>query len=308
MKKFLAALAATTLLAGSALAQVAPPVPAPAPVAAAPAPKLMADPALWVVKDADTTIYLLGTVHVLKPGTEWLDGGVKKAYDASSEVVLELIQPEPAAAQAAIGKYAVDPDGPPLTQKLSPEVRARYEKVAGELGLPVAALEKFEPWFASTLLSLTAITKAGYNPESGVEQQITAAAKRDAKRLGALETMEEQLGFFASLPEAAQLTLLKAAIDQMPEAKTFFDSMVDAWAKGDPARLAVMMNDAMRESPELVDVLLTKRNERWAKWIDDRLDQPGTIFIAVGAGHLAGSNSVQDFLKARKLNAVRIPS
>ncbi len=301
MKKFLAALAATTLLGGSAIAQTA----APAPAAS---PKLMADPALWVVKDKDTTIYLLGTVHFLKPGTIWLDGGVKKAYDASSEVVLELIQPEAAVAQAAIGKYAIDPDGPPLTQKLSPELRAKYEAVAKDLGLPVAAFEKFTPWFASTILSLTAIGKVGYNPESGVERQITDAAKRDAKKLGALETLEEQLGFFASLPEAAQLALLKGTIEQMPEMKTFFDTMVANWAKGDPDALARMLNDAMRDSPELVDVLLTKRNERWAKWIDDRLDSPGTVFLAVGAGHLAGKGSVQDYLKARKLKAKRIPS
>lgn len=301
MKKFLAALAATTLLGGSAIAQTTAPAPAPS-------PKLMADPALWVVKDKDTTIYLLGTVHVLKPGTIWLDGGVKKAYDASSEIVLELIQPEAAVAQAAIGKYAIDPDGPPLTQKLSPELRAKYEAVAKDLGLPVAAFEKFTPWFASTILSLTAIGKVGYNPESGVERQITDAAKRDAKKLGALETLEEQLGFFASLPEAAQLALLKGTIEQMPEMKTFFDTMVANWAKGDPDALARMLNEAMRDSPELVDVLLTKRNERWAKWIDDRLDSPGTVFIAVGAGHLAGKGSVQDYLKARKLKAKRIPS
>lgn len=301
MKKFLAALAATTLLGGSAFAQTTAPAPALS-------PKLMADPALWVVKDKDTTIYLLGTVHVLKPGTIWLDGGVKKAYDASSEIVLELIQPEAAVAQAAIGKYAIDPDGPPLTQKLSPELRAKYEAVAKDLGLPVAAFEKFTPWFASTILSLTAIGKVGYNPESGVERQITDAAKRDAKKLGALETLEEQLGFFASLPEAAQLALLKGTIEQMPEMKTFFDTMVANWAKGDPDALARMLNEAMRDSPELVDVLLTKRNERWAKWIDDRLDSPGTVFIAVGAGHLAGKGSVQDYLKARKLKAKRIPS
>jgi uncharacterized protein len=299
MKKLISAVLATVLFAGSALAQ---------PPAAPPPAKLMADPALWVVKDKDTTIYLMGTVHVLKPGTIWLDGGVEKAYDASSEVVLELLQPEPAVAQALIGKYAVDPDGPPLSQKLSPELRAKYEKVAAGLGLPVPAFEKFEPWFVSTVLSLTAIGKAGYNPESGVERQITEAAKRDAKKMGALETMDEQLGFFASLPEAAQLALLKATIEQSGEAKTFFDRMVATWAKGDPAALAVMMNEGMKDSPELVDVLLTRRNERWAKWIDARMKQPGTIFIAVGAGHLAGTNSVQDFLKARKLKAVRIPS
>lgn len=300
MKKSVLAFLCCTLLAGAASAQRA--------SATAPATGLMADPALWVVKDADTTIYLMGTVHVLKPGTQWLDGGVQKAYDASSEVVIELIQPDAAAAQAAIGKFAVDPDGPPLTQKLSPELRAKYEATAKELGVPATALEKFEPWFAATVLSLTAIGKAGYDPASGVERQLTIVAKRDAKTMGALETLEEQLGFFASLPEPAQIAFLKGAIEQMPEAKVFFDRMVASWAKGDPDALSAMMNEALRDSPELVETLLIKRNERWAKWIDDRLDKPGTVFVAVGAGHLAGRGSVQDYLKARKLKAVRIPS
>ncbi len=304
MRHILSGLSVVALmLSGAALGQAS----APATVAA-PAPKLMADPALWVVKDADTTIYLLGTVHVLKPGTEWLDGGVKTAYDASSEVVLELIQPEPAVAQAAIGKFAVDPDGPPLSEKLTPELRAQYEKVAKDLGLPAPAFERFEPWFVSTLLSLTAIGKAGYDPASGVEQQLTVAAKRDKKTIGALETLEEQLGFFASLPEAAQIKLFKSTVEQIPEVRKFFDAMVGNWAKGDPEALAVMMNEAMRESPELVQILLVGRNQRWAKWIDDRLDKPGVVFIAVGAGHLAGNDSVQDFLRARKLKAMRIPS
>ena len=301
MKKLLAAFVATTLLATTATAQNA----TSAPSAAA---KRMADPALWVVKDKDTTIYLLGTVHVLKPGTEWLDGGVKRAYDASSEVVLELLQPEPAAMQALIGKYAVDPDGPALTAKLSPEVRALYEKTTAEMKLPAPAFEKFQPWFVSTILGLTAIQKAGYNPESGVERQITIAATADKKTLAALETAEQQIGFFASLPEAAQLTFLKATLEQMKGVDAMFATMVDAWATGNPDALARLLNTSMRESPQLMKVLLTDRNARWAQWIDDRLDRPGTVFVAVGAGHLAGKGSVQEFLKTRKLKAVRIPS
>jgi uncharacterized protein YbaP (TraB family) len=300
MNKLIATLVATTLLAGSAVAQT--------PAASSAAPKLMADPALWVVKDADTTIYLLGTVHVLKPGTEWLDGGVKKAYDASSEIVLELLQPDTATMQGLIGKYAVDPDGPALTAKLSPEVKALYEKTTSELGLPAPAFEKFQPWFVSTILSLTAITKAGYDPESGVERQITAAASRDGKKLAGLETAEQQIGFFASLPEEAQLKFLKSTLEELAKVDSMFNEMVADWAKGDPDALARLLNASMNDSPEVVKVLLTDRNARWAEWIDKRLATPGTIFIAVGAGHLAGSNSVQEFLKARKLKAVRIPS
>lgn len=301
MRRFLSAGLVTLALSTTAFAQT----PAPTPPASA---RLMADPALWVVKDDDTTIYLLGTVHVLKPGTEWLDGGVKTAYDASSEVVLELLQPEPAAMQASMGKYGMDPDGPALTAKLSPELKAAYLKTTGELGLPVPAFEKFQPWLASVVMSLTAIQKAGYDPESGVEKQITVVAKRDGKTLAGLETADEQLSFFASLPEAAQIALLKATIEQLPTVNTMFADMVGSWATGDPDALARLLNANMGESPELVKVLLTDRNQRWAKWIDDRLDKPGTVFVAVGAGHLAGKGSVQDYLKARKLTAKRIPS
>lgn len=306
MKKLLSTLTATMLLTGSALAQTA--APATAPATTAPVTTLKADPALWVVSDADTTIYLLGTVHVLKPGTEWLDGGVKAAYDKSSEIVLELIAPEPAAQQAAVAKFAIDPDGPPLREKLTPELRVRYETAAAALGLPAPALEKFQPWFVTTLLSLTAMGKAGYDAESGVERQITAAAKRDGKPLSGLETMEEQLGFFASLAEPTQIALLDTTLTQLPDLNTVFGAMVGAWAKGDPDALAKLMNQSLSLSPELVKVLLTDRNARWAKWIDDRLDTPGTVFVAVGTGHLAGKGSVQDFLKARKLKAKRIPS
>lgn len=297
LRKFAAALAAATMLAGPALAE------------SVPAPKLMADPAIWMVKDADTTIYLLGTVHVLKPGTEWLDGGVKKAYDASSEVVLEVLQPDnPAAMQPLMAKYGVDPDGPPLTAKLPADQRAPYEEAVKAIGAPVAAFETFQPWTVSMILSLSAIQKAGYAPDSGVERQIAAAAKRDGKTLGQLETLDQQLGFFASLPEPAQVTLLTQTLGQLKNVGPMFDKMVADWAKGDPEALAKLLNEAMTGTPELTKVLLTDRNTRWAQWIDDRLDKPGTVFVAVGAGHLAGKGSVQDALKVRKLRAKRIRS
>jgi len=305
MKKLLSALLGASFLSASAFAQTTPP-PAPAPVPAV-AAKVMADPALWVVKDEDTTIYLFGTIHLLKPEIEWFDGGVKKAYDASSEVVLELIEPDPATMQALIGKIGVDPDGPPLTTKLGPDAAA-YVKVATDLGLPAPQFETLEPWLVATVLSVTSIVKAGLNPENGVEKQLTLAVKRDGKTLGALETAEQQLGFFDSLPEAAQIAFLKQTVAEMPEVKKMFDAMMVTWEKGDPDGLAVLMNAGMGASPEVFKALLTDRNERWAEWIQTRLAKPGTVFLAVGAGHLAGKDSVQAFLKGRKIKAVRIPS
>ena len=266
-----------------------------------------ADPALWVVKDDDTTIYLFGTVHVLRPGTVWFDGGVKAAYDASSEVVLEMIEPEPAEVASLVMQKAVDPDGPPLSQKLGAHAPA-YQPAMATVGMPAASFEQFEPWFAATVLTVGSVTKAGFDPATGIEKSLVGTAAKDGKTLGEIESVNEQLDFFDKLSEPAQSAGLNAAVKQLPTAAADLDKMVERWAAGDPEGLAALMNKDTTMSPELLKILLTDRNARWADWIAKRLDQPGTVFVAVGAGHLAGANSVQSFLKARKLEAKRIPS
>jgi uncharacterized protein len=272
-----------------------------------PAP-IMADPALWVVKDKDTTIYLFGTIHVLKPNIQWFDGGVKKAYDASSEIFLEVIEPDSATAQQMVMSRAIDPDGPALTKKLSPEAATAYAGALKSLGIPEQAFDPLEPWFATIAISMTSLQKTGYSPESGVEKQLTAAVKRDGKKLSELESIQFQLDLFDTMPEAQQIAFLNSTVKELPKATETLDRMLASWGKGDPDTLAKDMNEAMLETPELAKLLLADRNKKWADWIQNRLSKPGTIFIAVGAGHLAGKESVQALLKARKIVAKRIPS
>ncbi|WP_230769404.1 TraB/GumN family protein [Sphingomonas sp. Leaf4] len=296
--------AALALLSGPALAQTAP-APAPAAATAAPATK-DADPALWVVKDKDTTIYLFGTIHVLKPGLSWFDEAVKTAFDKSNEVVLEIPMPTPEQAQAAVMKSAVNMTGPKLSEKLPAAERPAYAKAVADAGLPEGALEPLDPWFAASTLMLVTLQKQGYDPASGAEQTISAAAKAAGKPVTGLETLEQQFGFFDSLSDAAQVTFLTETVKELPKAGQMIDTMVADWAKGDPVALAATMNAEMVDTPELKRVLLTDRNARWAKWIEDRMARPGTVFIAVGAGHLAGDGSVQDALKRYKLRATRV--
>jgi uncharacterized protein len=287
---------------GNSRALAAEPTPAPAMVT------INADPALWVIKDEDTTIYLFGTVHVLKDNIKWFDGGVKAAYDASSEVVFELDFSDMQALQNAVGKLAIDADGPALTQKLGPDLAASLDKALKEAGLPLAAFEKYEPWIVPVIMTGAVLAKAGYTPGSGVETQLTAALKKDGKTIGALETAEEQMGFFDNLPEAVQIAYLKTTIAELPKTAPFLDEMVTAWSKGNPDALAELLNKSLVTTPELEKVLLNDRNARWAEWVEKRMAKPGTVFMAVGAGHLAGKNSVQEKLKAKKLTATRIPS
>ncbi|WP_231726031.1 MULTISPECIES: TraB/GumN family protein [unclassified Sphingomonas] len=286
-------------------AQPAPQAQSAATAPAAPA-TVDADPALWVVKDEDTTIYLFGTVHVLKPGLSWFDEAVKTSFDKSDEVVLELVMPTEQEAQQAVAARAVNPTGPSLTEKIPADKREAFVKALASLGIPAAGLDRVDPWFAATTLSMVSTMKSGYQPNAGAEMVISAAAKQANKPVVGLETLDEQLGFFDSLPEAAQIELLNATVEQLPEIATFTENLVNTWAAGDAEALGTIINDALRESPEVSKAILNDRNERWASWINTRLEKPGTVFIAVGAGHLAGPDSVQVKLSPYKVKAERI--
>lgn len=298
MKMFGKLIAPLTLLfAAPACAQPAPTAPV--------APRV-ADPALWVVRDKDTTIYLFGTIHVLKPGLSWFDDGVKKAFDSSKEVVLELVMPDAAAMQALVMAKGIAHDGIPLTQRLPEAKRPALAKALTDLGLPATAFDSMEPWYAATNLSLLPLLKKGYDVSNGPEQSISKAAAAQGKPVTGLETAEEQLNIFDSLSMPAQVAFLTNTIDEMPKLDATMNTMVDSWAKGDPDALGRTLNDDLDASPEVKKALLVDRNKRWAFWISNRMKQPGTVFIAVGAGHLAGKDSVLEQLRGYRLNAKRV--
>ena len=272
-----------------------------------PAPKIQpADPALWVVRNGGTTIYLFGTIHVLKPGLAWFDEAVRAAFDRSDQVVLELVMPDPAKMQAIVAADAGQPNGPTLTDRLPPARRKQFADALTGLGLPATAFDRVKPWFAAVNLSILPLTKLGYDPANGPETVITATAKEEGKPVIGLETAEQQLGYFGQLSDRAQIGFLDTTLDELPKVGPQMEAMVSEWAHGQPDALAREMNDSLKASPEVAKVLLVDRNRRWASWIQTRLHTPGTVFVAVGAGHLAGPQSVQAQLARLGLHATRV--
>ncbi|MDT8759609.1 TraB/GumN family protein [Sphingomonas psychrotolerans] len=265
-----------------------------------------ADPALWVVRDADTNIYLFGTVHLLKPGLRWFDDGVKKAFEASDELVLELVMPPQAEMQALVTELGMTTAGPALPDQLSPAEAAKFRAALPEIGLAPDALDRAEPWLAATMLSAAPLRQLGYDDKDGAEAVLTAAAKAGGKKVEGLETAREQLGYFDRLPLPAQRSLLVETLDDLPTAGATIDRMVARWSKGDADGIARLMNEDLSRSPELADALLAQRNAKWADWLAQRMKAPGTVFVAVGAGHLAGNASVQAELAKRGLKVERI--
>ena len=297
-----------TLLPGYNSAAAAEPA---AQAAAAPSPSsgatTDADPALWVLKDEDTTIYLFGTVHVLKPGLGWFDEAVKTAFDKSDQLMLEIVLPEDQAEMAKVMMpLAIDQSGKTLSSRLDPDELKAYQAAMASVGLPAAQFDMFEPWFPAITLSVLPLTKLGYDPEQGAEKLLTGFAKTAGKPVAGLETLPEQLGFFDTLPETQQLAFLNAVVKDLDKLGPQLDKMVVLWAKGDPDGLATAMNESLAATPELAKTLLWDRNARWADQLKARMDQPGTVFVAVGAGHLAGEHSVQDYLKERGLTVKRV--
>ena len=277
------------------------------PAAPATAATTAADPALWVLRDEDTTVYLFGTVHLLPPGIDWYDDAVKAAFDASDELTLEVTLPEDttaiAQAMTAAGSY---PAGTTLSSRLTAAQRDELTAALQPYGVALSQFDGQEPWFTTMQLSLGVIASLGYDPANGVEQVLRRDAAAAGKRVTAFETVEQQIGFFDQTPESEQITGLVEFFRQVPQLRDMFTRLIDSWTHGQPDETGRIMNENLTSTPETARIILTDRNRRWADAIRARMDQPGTVFVAVGAGHLAGDSSVQHFLQQRGMTVQRV--
>ena len=265
-----------------------------------------AEPALWVLKDHDSTIYLFGTVHYLKPDTQWRSAKIDKALAESAELVLEVAGLEdPSRVGPIMRSYGID-TGRTLSSKLTPKERARLAEAARTIGIPTERMEPMRPWLAALTLMTAPALKAGYDPRSGVENVLTAEAKLAGKPISGLETAEQQIRFFADMPEATQIALLEATLDDVEDAATQLDRMVDGWARGDDRALErEAIDELKRDYPALYEVAVTRRNRAWADQLKTKLAGSGVSFVAVGGAHLVGPDSVIVELEKRGLKARR---
>lgn len=277
---------------------------APAALARAPeAPRT----ALWKVADADTTVWLFGTFHMLPPGQEALSPWARRAFEASDTLVVEAVLPDdPAALAPIIAELGVARDGRALSSRLPPRDAARLSAAARSAALEPGALEPLRPWLAATMLAAAALNRAGLRQEDGADMRLKAQARAAGKPVEALESVREQFGFLAGLPEAEETAMLAATLADLDTLEADMAPLLRRWLRGDVEGVARALNRSLRATPVLARTLLADRNARWAAWIDDRLDRPGVVFVAVGAGHLGGPDSVQALLEARGLSATRI--
>lgn len=300
----LLALIASLALGFAAPAQAQQHLPTPQPVKQ----KLLVDqlrPALWVVRKGDTAIYLFGTIHALPPGLDWFDATLSDAFDSAQDLVTEIPDEDPAQVQDVVMRRAILPKDKSL-RSLLPDKEARaLEQTLAANGLPPAGFDRFKPWYAGIVLASLPLLREGYAGQNGVEKALSDRAAAQNKRHIGLETVEYQLGLFDSLPWTSQRRFLSDVIREMPKVKDELDQMVSEWGQGHAERIAEMLNE-QNDDPAMAKALIVDRNAHWAQWIKARLEQPGTVFIAVGAGHLAGRQSVQAQLAAMGIATTRV--
>lgn len=295
LKKMRWALPALSLLAACASASPPPPVASPA------------RPALWKMSDADTTIYLFGTIHVLRKDYPWRTPAIDSAVGKSQELVLEVndLQDKDQSAQIFL-KLAISPGLPPVLDRVPADKRAGLLALMEKVGMSGPALNQFESWAVAMTLASGLLKDLDVSPDYGVEKQLLASFRESKKPVSGLETTEMQLGLFDKLPESAQRTFLSSMVDDAADPAREFNDMVSAWSKGDDRAIAANFDDEFTRSPALAEPLLHKRNANWTVWLKKRLEKPGTVFVAVGAGHLAGPDSVIALLGKQKLKVERV--
>lgn len=258
-----------------------------------------AEPLLWKVEDADSTMYMFGTIHILDQGAPWRAAQFDAAFKEAEEVWFE-IDPLKSADPAALAPYQslmIDPLRP-ISKRLSPEEYALFSKVAGELGVPAAQLDNLRPWLAAVQLTLAGITRAGGDPNAGVDRVL--AGEVGERPLKTLETLEQQLRFFADMPEDVERAFLLSSLDELDAGPGYFQRMAQAWRDGDIAALEELFLRDMREDyPQTYETLLKQRNLAWAEVLDAEMRKSGSDFVAVGALHLVGPDGVPALLEAK---------
>ena len=267
-----------------------------------------AEPAMWHIHDADTDITLFGTIHALPAGNKWLTPKIAARVDAADTLVLETVLPDdPAGLGPLVAMLGEKPGLPPLSARVAPSKRVALLAGEAALGLPAARLDGMKTWLAAIAIGDGAVNQMGFAQTDGVEPALIARARAAHHAVIGLETPEAQLRIFDNLPETDARALLDATVDDLKTMRDDTNALVAYWQAGEVDALAADFDKDFRATPALARALLADRNKAWAEWIAARLSVPGTVFVAVGAGHLGGAGSVVALLRAKGLVVERVP-
>jgi len=258
---------------------------------------------LWSVRGEHNTVYLFGSIHVLRSGDVGLPPAAAKAYGDAERIVMEIdmddpFVSDPAAITSMMQQSALLPPEQSLRTVLGSDYPAIAER-SRAAGLDLEAMDRFAPWFVALLLLQIEITERGFDAQHGIEQQVTELAVADRKPITGLETPAEQFAVLGGLSMADQKRFLLMTLEESEQDDAQLDLMLDAWRRGDTAALARTLSEEFEDFPQLYRPLTEDRNRAWVGDLEALLDQRDDYLVVVGALHLVGRNSVVELLRQR---------
>jgi len=260
-----------------------------------------AKPPMWIIHDADSTIILFGSVHILPTGQDWQPDALKSAIAHADDLWFEIPFDDASrlSASQSLLQRSLLPQGQSLTALMAAADVERLKRVATTLGQPLASFDRMAPWMADVAISQAFVDAHGGDESSGVEEVLNREAPAGARRR-AFETADDQISTLADAPRAEQLASLAETLRSVEEEPGDFNDIVTAWMKGDMAGLIRDALDPLRKTtPETYRRLITVRNRAWVPLILQRLAGSGNTVMVVGVGHLIGPDSVPAMLRAR---------
>jgi uncharacterized protein len=262
---------------------------------------------LWELHGKHNTVFLLGSIHVLRPGDYPLSPTVMQAYANSKSLLMEinLEDMDLGQLQAEMMAGAMLPEGKSLPDVLGPKRYSRAETLAREVGVELAAFDQFAPWFVAETISQLQLQQLGFQPTSGVEMYFLERARSDGKSIAGLETVHDQIALFEGLPMDAQAEYLVSSLEQARELPKQVNDMVHAWQRGDTVWFDDQLRSELGSDPVLYQALLAARNRKWIPKIEALLNDDKNYLVIVGTGHLVGRNSVIDLLKKDGVDATQ---
>jgi uncharacterized protein YbaP (TraB family) len=259
-------------------------------------------PAIWKIDGPQGDVYLFGSVHLLPKDVNWRTPALDAALNDAKVVVFEIDldkAKDPAATKDLIVNLGLLPQGTTLRQLLAPERRAKLERVTASIGMQAAALDPLRPWLAAITVGVQWIVSKGFDPSSGVDQQVWNWTKENGKERATLETIEDQLNVFAGLTREQEIEYLVVSLDQIETAPDMLNDMITAWRKGNLKALDKILNDGTKDIPVLNERMMIGRHLKWLPQIEKMMADGRTHVIIVGAAHLAGKDSVITMLRAK---------
>jgi uncharacterized protein len=254
---------------------------------------------VWAIRGDHNTVYLAGSVHLLKASDSHLPPAFDRAYGGSKALVMELDMSKVDQMQAAtwMMEHGMLKEGTTLRATIGDDRYHRVSTEAERLGVPMEVLDMMQPWAIGLQLIELQYMQLGFDPQQGVEQQLQQRAHADGKPITGLETMDDQLGVLQGMSYPDQARFLDMVVNDMHDVESETQSVVSAWRSGDAAKLAALLSDEYKSFPVLYRMLVTDRNKRWVPQIEKLLHGNQDYFVVVGALHLVGDGGLLDLMR-----------